>query len=79
MMDEGIIRNMWSCLQKYNKSLYSRISLDNYWPRFVTTLDIDRSVTGIEILIQCIRLLSEFEIAPSKNINKVPVYVKQLK
>ena len=26
-MDEGIIRNMWSYLQKYNKIVYSRISL----------------------------------------------------
>ena len=31
MMDEGIIRNMYSCLQKYNKSVYSLMLLDNYW------------------------------------------------
>ena len=30
MVDEGIIRNTYSCLQKYNKSVYSRISLENY-------------------------------------------------
>ena len=30
MMDEGIIRNMQRCLQKYNKTVYSRISLDSY-------------------------------------------------
>ena len=33
MMDEDIIRNMQSCLQKYNKILYSRI----FW----TIIDID--------------------------------------
>ena len=31
MMGEGITRNMYSCLQKYNKTIYSRILLDNYW------------------------------------------------
>ena len=31
MMDESITRNMKSCLQKYNKTVYSRILLDNYW------------------------------------------------
>jgi len=30
MMDESIIQNMQSCLQKYNKTVYSRILLDNY-------------------------------------------------
>jgi len=30
MMDEGIIRNMHSCLQKYNKTVYSCILLDSY-------------------------------------------------
>jgi len=31
MMDEGNIRNMQSFLQKYIRTVYSRISLDNYW------------------------------------------------
>jgi hypothetical protein len=30
MMREGIDRNIWSCLQKYNKTVYSRILLDNH-------------------------------------------------
>ena len=33
-MDEGITRNMWSSLQKYNKTVYSRILLDSYWHLF---------------------------------------------
>ena len=33
-MGEGITRNMWSCLQKYSRTVYSRILLDNYWHWF---------------------------------------------
>ena len=33
MMDD-IIRNMLSCLQKYNKTVYSHISLESYWHWF---------------------------------------------